>query len=64
MKKIIALLLAAVLVFALCACGSAGTASSKKTYTIPRSIAPRAPALKQSTDDPYLHRRHSNTVLA
>ena len=38
--------------------------SSKRAYTIPRSTAPRAHALKQSTADPYLHRRHSNTVLA
>ena len=34
MKKTIALLLATALVFALCACGSAGTVSSKKTYTV------------------------------
>ena len=34
MKKIIALLLAAALVVALCACGSTGAASTKKTYTV------------------------------
>ena len=37
--------------------------SSKRVYSITRSTAPRAPALKQSTADPYCHRRHSNTVL-
>ena len=31
---------------------------------IPRSAAPRAPALQQVTADPHLHRRYSNTVLA
>ena len=39
-------------------------ASSKRAYAIPRSAAPRAPALQQSTADPYLLRRHPNTVLA
>ena len=37
---------------------------SKRAYAIPRSTATRAPALQQSTADPYLHRRHSNTVLS
>ena len=38
--------------------------SSKRAYAIPRSTAPRAPALQQSTADLYLRRRHSNKVLA
>ena len=38
--------------------------SSKRAYAIPRSAAPRAPALTQATADQYLHRRYSNTVLA
>ena len=38
--------------------------SSKRAYTIPRSAAPRAPDPAQSTADPYLHRRCSNTVLS
>ena len=38
--------------------------SSKRVYAIPKSAAPRAPALKQPTAEPYLHRRHSNTVLS
>ena len=38
--------------------------SPKRAYAIPRSTAPRAPALQLSTADPYLHRRHSNTVLS
>ena len=38
--------------------------STKKAYAIPRSAALRAPAQQQSTADPYLHRRHSNTVLS
>ena len=38
--------------------------SSKRAYAIPRSAAPRAPALQQSTGDPYLLRGHPNTVLA
>ena len=29
-----------------------------------RSVAPRALPLQQATADPYLHRRHSNTVLS
>ena len=33
--------------------------SSKRAYSIPRSTATRAPALQQSTADPYLRRRHS-----
>ena len=36
--------------------------SSKRAYTIPRSAAPKP--LQQATDDMYLHRRHSDTVLA
>ena len=35
----------------------------KRTYVIPRSAAPRAPALQQATADPHLRRRQSNTVL-
>ena len=38
--------------------------SSTAAYAIHRSAAPRAPALWQPTADLYLHRRHSNTVLA
>ena len=38
--------------------------SSKRAYAIPRSTAPRALSLWQSTVDPYLHRRCSNTVLS
>ena len=38
--------------------------SSKRAYAIPKSAAPRAPALQQSTADPYLHRRDSNAVLS
>ena len=38
--------------------------SPKRAYAIPKSGTPRAPSLWQSTADPYLHRRHSNTVLA
>ena len=38
--------------------------SSKRAYAIPRSTAPRAPALQQSTADPFLLKRHSNTVLS
>ena len=38
--------------------------SSTTAYAIHRSAAPRAHALRQSTADLYLHRRHSNTVLA
>ena len=37
--------------------------SSKRTYAIPRSAAPRAPALQQATADPYLCMRHLNTIL-
>ena len=37
--------------------------SSRRAYAIPKSAAPRTPPLQQSTADPYLHRRHSNTVL-
>ena len=38
--------------------------SSKRTYAIPKSAASRAPASHQSTAQPYLLRRHSNTVLS
>ena len=38
--------------------------SSQRAYSIPRSTATRAPALQQSTADPYVRRRHSNTVLS
>ena len=38
--------------------------SSKRAYAIPRSAAPEPPPLWQTTADPYLHRRHSNTVLS
>ena len=38
--------------------------SSKRAYATPRSTAPGAPALQQSTADLYLLRRHLNTVLA
>ena len=37
-------------------------ASSKRPYVIPRSAAPNP--LQQAADDTYLHRRHSDTVLA
>ena len=36
--------------------------SSKRAYAIPRSATPWA--LQQATADLYLHRRHSDTVLA
>ena len=38
--------------------------SSKRSYAILRSAEPRAPVPWQSTANLYLHRRHSNTVLA
>ena len=38
--------------------------SSKRAYAIPKSAAPRALSLRQSTTNPYLHRRHSNTILS
>ena len=38
--------------------------SSKRAYAIPRSAAPRVPDPVATTVDPYLLRRHSNTVLA
>ena len=38
--------------------------SSKRAYAIPRSAAPEPPPLWQTTADPYLHRRRSNTVLS
>ena len=36
---------------------------SKRDCAIPRSTAPRALPLQQSTDERSLDRRHSNTVL-
>ena len=36
--------------------------SSKRAYATPRSTAPRPLPLQQSTADPYLLRRHPNTV--
>ena len=39
--------------------------SSKRGYAIPTSVIPRAPgSLQQTIEDPYLHRRCSNTVLS
>ena len=38
--------------------------SSKRAYVIPKPAALRAPSLWQTTTDPYLHRRCSNTVLS
>ena len=38
--------------------------SSKRASATPRSAAPRAPALQQTTADPNLRRRHSDTVLS
>ena len=38
--------------------------SSKRAYAIPCLLHPEPLPLRQSTADPYLHRRHSNTVLA
>ena len=38
--------------------------SSERAYATPRSAAPRAPAPWHATAEPYLRRRHSNTVLA
>ena len=38
--------------------------SSQRAYAIPRSTAPKLLPLQQSTADPHLHRRHSNTVLS
>ena len=38
--------------------------SSKRAYAIPKSAAPRAPALQQSTADLYLLRRHSQFCLS
>ena len=40
------------------------TTSSKRAYAIPRSAVPRAPSLQQCTADPYLLKKHPNTVLA
>ena len=38
--------------------------SHKRTYAIPISAAPEPHILRQSTADPYFHRRHSNTVVS
>ena len=38
--------------------------SSKRAYAVPGSAAPEPLPLQQSTADPYLHRRHSHTVLS
>ena len=38
--------------------------SSKRAYAIPRSLHPEPLPLRQATADLYLHRRHSNTILA
>ena len=38
--------------------------SSKRAYAICKCPVPRALSLQHSTADSYLHRRHSNTVLA
>ena len=38
--------------------------SSQRAYAIPKSAAPRAPALQQAIADPHLCRRPSNTVLS
>ena len=38
--------------------------SYKRAYAIPKSAAPRAPVQQQTTADPDLHRRRSNTVLS
>ena len=38
--------------------------SSKRAYAIRKCPVPRALSLQHSTADSYLHRRHSNTVLA
>ena len=38
--------------------------SSHGAYAIPRSTAPRVLPRQQSTADPYLLRRHTNTVLS
>ena len=37
--------------------------SSKRAYAIARSAAPESLPLQQASADPYLCRRHSNTVL-
>ena len=39
-------------------------ASSKRAYAIPSWLHAEPLSLGQVTTDPYLHRRHSNTVLA
>ena len=38
--------------------------SSKRAYAIPKTAAPRAPALQQPTADLQLLRRHPDTVLS
>ena len=38
--------------------------SSKRAYATPRSTAPRAPTMLQTTADLHLLRRYPNTVLA
>ena len=38
--------------------------SSKRAYAISRAAAPKPLPLQQPTADPYLHRRHPNTVLS
>ena len=38
--------------------------SSKRAYAIPRLLHPEPLPLRQSTAEPYLHRRCSNTVLS
>ena len=45
-------------------CGGVNGDFSKRAYVIPKSAAPRAPSQWQSTADPHLHRRRSNTVLS
>ena len=38
--------------------------ASKRAYATPRVLHPEPLPLQKSTADLYLHRRHSNTVLA
>ena len=38
--------------------------SSKSPHAIPKSAAPRAPAICKANTDPYLHRRHWKAGLA
>ena len=44
--------------------GGVNGASSKRAYAVPRPLHPEALPLRQTTADPYLRRRHSNTVLS